>query len=268
MPDLSILIISHGHENMISPCLASLAPALQNLSAEIILVDNLNRGQLPALTASAPIPPIFQNNPTPRGFATNVNQAAAAASGKYLLILNPDTRFHHGQFADAIAFLDRHPAIGLLGCGLVNEDGSPQRSFRRFPSIAVLLARGFAADRWPWRPRFYRERMLENQNISSPTPVDWVYGACMILRRDTFQSLAGMDERFRLYYEDVDLCYRIWQTGREVWYYPHLAIFHEHMRGSARRPFSRQWRWHVASAARYFLKHRNVFRTAPPRPIH
>jgi GT2 family glycosyltransferase len=102
--------------------------------------------------------------------------------------------------------------------------------------------------------------MMEDHRLDSPHPVDWVFGACMVVPREYFQSIDGMDQRFRLYYEDVDLCLRIWKSGREVWFYPGTAFFHEHLRTSAKRPFSRTWRWHLRSACRYFLKHHYFFR--------
>jgi GT2 family glycosyltransferase len=251
--DLSVVIVSHGHEEMLPACIASLAPALVGLAAETVVVDNLQKGAVAAALTSFPASIILENR-APIGFAANVNRGAQATSGRYLLILNPDTVFRAGRLAEAIAFLDARPDIGVLACTLLNPDGSHQQNFRQFPTLPVLLARGFGADRWPWRPAFYRRRLMEDTRFEKPHPVDWVFGAFMLLRRADFERLGGMDEGFRLYYEDVDLCYRFHRAGLGTCLFPGIQFVHRHARASAKRPFGQTWRWHVASAARYFWK--------------
>lgn len=251
-PDISVIVVSHAHEDMLPACMDSLGPALEGLSAEIILIDNLQAGGVRRALAGRDL--IIRENAAPLGFAANVNAGTRAASGRCLLILNPDTEHRFGRLSEAIRFLDAHPEIGLLGCTLRDEHGAYQQSFRRFPSFAFLLVRGLGGDRWPWRPAFYRERLMENIRHREPHPVDWVFGAFMLVRRTDFARLGGMDERFRLYYEDVDLCRRFRAAGLATYVYGELEFTHRHQRLSARRPFSRSWRWHVMSALRYFWK--------------
>lgn len=260
--DLSVIIVSHGHESFLPGCIGSLAPSLAGLSAELILVDNLGRGELAAAASLSPVPVTTLDNRVPCGLAQNVNRAVAGARGRFLLILNPDTRWHSGTWREAIDFLGRNERVGLLGARLLNTDGTVQSSMRRFPSVAVPLLRALAVDRWPTRPRFYRELVMESTPTDRPVEVDWAFGACLLLSRELFDRLGGMDEGFRLYYEDVDLCYRIHARGLAVVFYPGVTIFHDHQRTSARRPLSAQWRWHVASAARFFRKHRYLFQPA------
>jgi GT2 family glycosyltransferase len=139
---------------------------------------------------------------------------------------------------------------------LVNADGSFQQNYRRFPTLPVIVSRALGADHWPWRPRFYRWRMMQGVEFKCPTPVDWVFGAFMLVRRDCFTAVGGMDAGFNLYYEDVDLCYRLRERGLRTVYYPELQFTHHHMRTSARRPLGQAWRWHVHSAYRILRKHR------------
>jgi N-acetylglucosaminyl-diphospho-decaprenol L-rhamnosyltransferase len=250
--DLSIIVVSHGHETMLLGCLSSLPQALVDLAAEIVVVDNLQDGAVAA--ALTTFPARVLENHTPMGFAANVNRGARATSGRHLLILNPDTVFRAGRLAEAIAFLDARPDIGVLACALLNSDGSRQQNFRQFPTVPVLLARGFGADRWRWRPAFYRRRLMEEARFDEPHAVDWVFGAFMLVRRTDFERLGGMDEGFRLYYEDVDLCYRFRRAGLATYLFPEIRFMHTHARTSAKRPFGQSWRWHVRSAARYFWK--------------
>jgi N-acetylglucosaminyl-diphospho-decaprenol L-rhamnosyltransferase len=259
-PDLSVIIVSHAHESMLRQCVTSLCPAFEGLAAELIVVDNLDRGQIGPCVENLPVPVRIISNVAPCGLARNVNQAAAFARGRYLLILNPDIRMHSGRWRDAIDFLGRNDSVGLLGCELLDPDGTRQQSFRQFPSLGVVALRALAVDRWPWRPRFYREAIMHEVSSDHPIEVGWVFGACLLLSRAVFDQVGGMDERFRLYYEDVDLCYRIRRSGLAIVLLPQIVLHHEHQRTSARRPFSQQWRWHAASLVRFFCKHRYLFK--------
>jgi len=255
--DLSIVIVSHGHEDMLPQCMSSLQLALADLSVETVVIDNLQEGSVAA--ALPPLSASILENHAPMGFAANVNRGARATSGRHLLILNPDTVFRAGRLADAITFLDSHSDVGILACMLLNPDGTRQQNFRQFPTVPVLLARGFGADRWPWRPAFYRRRLMEETRGDKPHPVDWVFGAFMLVRRTDFERLGGMDEGFRLYYEDVDLCYRFRRAGLGTYVFPAIQFVHNHARSSASRPFGQSWRWHVKSAMRYFWKNGYCF---------
>ena len=148
--DVSIVIVSHGHEHLLADCLSSLHAALEGSTFEIVLVDNQSGGKL------APLAQRFDatliSNESPQGFAVNVNRGVAATSGLHVLILNPDTRHVRGRLASAMAWLDEERRVGVVGCALLNEDGGRQQSFWRFPTLAVFLARGMGADRGPWRP--------------------------------------------------------------------------------------------------------------------
>ncbi|MBW6396489.1 glycosyltransferase family 2 protein [Roseomonas sp. HJA6] len=249
-PDLAIVIISHGHDAMLPACIASLQPALTELSSEIVVIDNLPDGA--AAKAVAGFDVHVLRNDRSVGFAANVNRGAAATTAPFLLFLNPDTEHREGRLIDAIRFLDEHPRIGLLGCTLVSENGTLQQNFRRFPSPAVPIARGFGAEHWPWRPAWYTRATMPMGRRATPFAVDWIFGAFLLMRRADFERVGGMDERYRLYYEDVDLAWRLRRAGLATWIFPAIRFLHVHQRASARRPFSRAWCWHVGSALRYF----------------
>ena len=157
-------------------------------------------------------------------------------------------------------FMESEPAAGIVGCRLLNLDGTIQSNYRRFPSLPVVVARGFLADRWWRRPQFYRRYLMEGASLDTTTAVDWLYGAFLLMRRAHFDRIGGMDERFYLYYEDVDLCYRLRQQGLKAYYFPSIEVFHHHHRTSATRPLGFNWRRHVRSVCRYFWKHRYLLR--------
>ena len=260
--DLSVIIISHGHEPMLHNCVGSLAPAVQGLESEILLLDNLPHGGAEQLLR-LDFPDVkFIRNAASVGLSENMNRAAREAEGKYLLFLNPDTAHQSGTIAGAVDYLERHGDTALLSCRLSNEDGSFQQNYRRFPTLPVIVSRALGADHWPWCPGFYRTRMMQGESFDRPTPVDWVFGAFMLIRRDLFWTIGGMDTSFFLYYEDVDLCYRLRGRGLKTVFYPDLNFVHRHMRTSARRPLSQAWRWHLRSAFHILRKHGYLWR--PP----
>ena len=270
--ELSIMIVSHGHEKELRECVNSLPAACQGLRTEILLLDNLGRslqgmfgnsgtGTLAPGTSSLDHLRIH-NNPRPLGFAANVNILASQAQGRFLLVLNPDTQHFSGDIASAIKTLIHNPIAAIVGSKLVNSDLTFQPSYRRFPTVPVLVCRAAGVDRWKARPKFYRYRVMDGEQLVKPTPVDWVFGAFMLVERSRFLELGGMDVKFRMYYEDVDLCYRFRQRGAVTIYDPSVTFIHRHARDSASQPFSHIRRWHLQSGIRYFAKHRYFFR--PP----
>jgi hypothetical protein len=257
---LSVAIVSHGHEAMLPACLGSLAKALDGIDYEVILLDNLGAGHAEPLLRAAFPGGRFVANSEQQGFAANANRVALLASGEYLLLLNPDTEYRCGSIGGALQFLDDNTDVAVLGCRMLYPDGRPQQSCRQFPTLPVIVARGLGADYWPLRPRYYRLRMMEGVPITAPSIVDWVFGAFLLVRRSQFLAIGGMDPKFRLYYEDVDLCYRFRAQGFGTAIFPGLEFFHRHMRSSAARPFGRLWRWHLRSSCRFLRKHRYLFR--------
>lgn len=260
--ELSVLIVSHGHQAEVAACLRSLPAAMEGLETETIVVDNLGSpGFLDEIGGPRPGLDIL-SNAVRKGFGANMNAAARAAKGRHLLILNPDTEHCAGRLSEAIAFLEASPQVAILAARLVNPDGTDQRNFRRFPTLPVALMRGLGADGWPWRPGFYRRRMLEDLPLNGPVTVDWVFGSFMLMRRADFEALDGFDERYFMYYEDVDLCLRARRRGLASAVYPGLTFIHRHHRTSAAELFGFHRRMHLTSLFTYLHRSRYIF--TPP----
>jgi len=253
-PDLSVLLVSHGHADFVRACLASLQGAMGDLSHEVIVIDNLAEpGFADRIGGPQPGLQLLANDKR-MGFGANMNKAAEIARGRVLLILNPDTEYHAGDLAAAVRRLEADPTCGIATARLLNEDDSDQRNFRQFPTAAITALRGFGADRWAWRPEFYRRSLMEGETLSGDTAVDWVYGSFMLIRRSTFQALGGFDIGYFMYYEDVDLCLRLRRAGLEVKVYPDLTFRHHHQRSSAQRGESRLRGHHMRSFRRYLRR--------------
>ena len=251
---LSVIIISHRHESDVRTCLDSLTLPLKDIEHELIVIDNAGNPDFEhEIGGMRPDLHILRSK-VPQGFAANVNKGAATASGTYLLILNPDTEYSAGRFQSAIDFFATQHKVGLLGARLFNPDGAMQHSARRFPTAMFLLLRVLGADRWKRVPRQYAERLLDDLTPDAPQQVDWLFGAFMLMPRKVFDAVGGMDEGYRLYYEDVDLCLRLRRKGYHMWLYPPLEFVHSHRRESAKAIFSRVRLWHLKSALRYFWR--------------
>ena len=260
--ELSIMIVSHGHEAELFECVNSLPAASDGVNTEILLLDNLGQSLKDQFQSQCNGKLRVLNNLRPAGFAANVNLLAGQARGRFLLVLNPDTCHLSGRISDSIELLKSRSDAAIVGCRLVNPDLTLQTSYRRFPTVPVPACRAAGIDRWKFHPKFYRYSAMEDEQYTTPTPVDWVFGAYMLVERMRFLEAGGMDERFRMYYEDVDLCLRFRQRGAATVYDPSVTFIHRHARDSASQIFSQLRRWHFLSAVRYFAKHRYFFR--PP----
>jgi N-acetylglucosaminyl-diphospho-decaprenol L-rhamnosyltransferase len=155
------------------------------------------------------------------GFAKAVNRGCRGVDADWILLLNPDVTVDDGFLDDAIAaalrILADHPQMGVLGLHLKNPDGSPQPSCGRLPSLLTTLT-GVVSPRW--------RRKCQLWPGDDPKRVPWATGGCLLIRRDCFELLGGMDEQFFLYYEDVDFCRRAMLAGYEVWYSPQAGVTH------------------------------------------
>ncbi len=189
------------------------------------------------------------------GYGKGNNYAARLAHGEYLLICNPDNILEPTALERMVHELEHDPTIGILAPRLVHEDGTVRDSSRAFPSLLdVFVKRTFLRAIFPERMR----RFLKSTHQRVRTDVDWVVGACFLIRRTDFQLLGGFDPRFFLFFEDTDLCRRIGKTGKRVVYDPSIIATDRKQRLSGEGFwtifFSKTGRIHLVSAVKYFWK--------------
>src|SRR3989344_2373651 len=190
------------------------------------------------------------------GYGRGNNLGAKNAKGKYLLIINPDNRLEQHALETMVKYLEANPDAGVVGPKLVFPDGSVRDSYRTFPHPLDVIIK-----RTPLR-RFFPERMKtylqQGQNPDAIRNVDWMCGACVLFPRKLYEELGGFDEWFFLFFEDCDLCRRIWVKGLRVVYLPTAVAYDKEQRLSAGGIFSfftkKTVRAHVASAIKYFWK--------------
>lgn len=196
------------------------------------------------------------------GFAVANNIALRRARGEYLLLLNPDTQVPAGALVTAVAALDERPRIGMLGCKLVRPNGTLDHACKRgfpTPSASIFYFTGLSRLR-PRSPRVARYTMgdLDPNRVGF---VDAVNGAFMLVRRRALEEVGLMDERFWLYLEDLDWCYRFWQAGWPVLYWPRAEVVH--VKGGSSTPY-RSWRVNLAFHRSMWLFYRKHYERARP----
>lgn len=224
--DLSICIVSWNCRDDLLNCLESLREGAAGASSEIILVDNASRdGTVEAVAHAFPQVDIIPNAEN-AGFARANVQAMAVARGRYLLLLNPDTLAPPGALAELLRFADDHPEAGVVGPRLVYGDGSLQASCRCFPTIQAALFRNTFLGRLFPHARASACYLMEDWDHGSVRAVDWISGACMLVRREAYEQVGGLDTGFYWGSEDVDYCWRMHHAGWQVLYTPTPVITH------------------------------------------
>ena len=223
---LSIIILCWNDSNVISHCLQSIYSGTHSTEFEVIVSDNGSTdGSIALIRSDFPQVYLIENGSNLR-FAKANNVGIRASKGEYVLILNPDTIIHDGALDKLIRYADANPKAGAFGCRVLNPDGSYQESGRPFPSIcgdwvAALYSRPLAH----LSTRFLADTYIGWKGDRERT-VDWQSGCCLMIRGKLLRELGGFDEQFFYYYEDVDLCRRVWLAGYPILFTPDPTITH------------------------------------------
>lgn len=260
---LSVIIVNFKNPPLLRLALTSLARVLSaSVEHEVIVVDSSSTVETRNVVLHdcenffqhLILLPFSENT----GYTRGVNEGLRRARGEYLLILNPDIVILPGTIEGMLAYMRNHPAVGLVGPGLLNFDDTRQESSFRFYTPLTMLARRIPI---PFtRARVEHFLMRENE-ASTPEPVDWVMGSALMTTRVALEQVGLMDERFFLYLSEVDWAHRFWEHGSMVVYLPTVRMYHYHQRQSKGRfgifdlLLKQQTRWHLKDAIRYFRKH-------------
>ena len=256
---LSIIIVNWNTRELLADCLASVAVEIAPFPAaqvETVVVDNASGdGSVAMLQTRFPWVQVIQNT-TNVGFAAANNQAMAVAKGRYLLLLNSDTKVLAQALTTLVAFLEAHPAVGAAGARYLNADGSLQPSAYPAPTLARELWRLFHLDRL-YGFGIYR---MNDWSMESPRAVDIIQGAAFLVRRTVLDQVGFFDTSYFMYTEEVDLCQRIRQAGWSIFFVPASVIIHyggQSTRQAALPMFLQLYR----SKILYFRKHHGALAT-------
>ncbi len=226
MMDLSVFIVTYNSSPLLRSCLDSLRAQTLAGNFEVIVVDNASRDDTIAIIRAEYPEVNLMASETNLGFGNANNKALTLAQGRYVVLLNPDAQLLPDTLARALQHMEDNADAGMGGGLLQDTQGAWQPSARLFPSLLNdSLTLSGLANRYP-ASRFFGRFDRSWADPLTMTPVDWVPGAFAILRRSLVEQIGLFDPRFFLYYEEVDLCRRIYQAGFKVYYWPDLVITH------------------------------------------
>lgn len=236
-PQITISIVSHRQAHLVSQLLTDID---HNCGPEVEVVVTQNVQGDPPIDVSA-----FRArvriiiNDHPKGFGANHDAALSTARGQYYCVLNPDIHFTTNPFPELLACIS-DGTVGIVAPLITNTAGDIEDSARRFPTPFRIVAKLLPGKRPP-------EHRADNKSFSP----DWVGGMFMLIPASVFREIGGFDERYFLYYEDVDLCARMRLAGYDIRLCPNARVIHEARRQSHRD--LRYFRWHFASMLRFFF---------------
>lgn len=217
--NLSVLIVSWNTRELVAQCLDSLAAHPASTPFEILVVDNASTdGTAAMIRERFPAVGLVANRSN-AGFAAANNQAIAKSRGRHLLLLNPDTEVRAHALDTMLAFMSSHPQAGAVGARLLNPDRSLQHSCSRVPTLGRELRRLFHLD------RAEREEMVA-WPLDEARPVEVLLGACLLLRREALDEVGLLDERYFMYTEEVDLCFRLARAEWALYWLPQAEVVH------------------------------------------
>ena len=255
--NISVVIVNWNVRELLRRSLTSVygeAAALPSGAVEVVVVDN-NSTDGSADMVAAGFPDVrLLVNPENRGFSAAFNQALPHCTGDAILLLNPDAELQPGSMTALSAHLEARPHLGAAGPMLLNADGSVQSSRRRFPTLATAFLESTVLQSYLPRNRHLDRYYCLDTPEDREQEVDWLVGACLLLRRSALEEVGGLDERFFLYFEEVDWFRRAHTMGWRTAYVPQARVLHHYGQSSAQNLQLRHTRF-MESKVRYYAKH-------------
>jgi N-acetylglucosaminyl-diphospho-decaprenol L-rhamnosyltransferase len=222
---IDIVIVNWNAGALLRTCLDALGASNQAAQLNVIVVDNASTDSSAQNLEMRPLRLSTIHNDTNRGFAAACNQGAASGSAPLILFLNPDVRVDRDAISRAADFLGHHADTGIVGIRLLDRSGETARNCARRPTVPTLLLRTLFLDRIV--PSLVPPHFVREWDHRDTRAVDQVMGAFLLIRRDLFDRLAGFDERFFVYYEDLDLCLRVIDGGYKVVHLTEATAVHD-----------------------------------------
>lgn len=249
--DVSVIIVSYNVSELLDTCLATLKKFTQSVSYEVIVVDSASSDDSVAMVQKKhPWVKLIAKSENV-GFVKGNNLGLQEATGKHILYLNPDIELIEDAIGPLYRYLETHDSVGIVGCKLLNTDRSHQSSIGNFTRLTNL-----------WREYALREKMGQHpvHHPETPTPVEVLLGACLLVRGSFVREIGGFDERYFMYHEETDLCRTAQEHGLQIIYFPDVAMIHHGSKSSTSSPERRQRSLHENRKSQYiyFKKHASV----------
>ena len=252
--ELAVVIVNFNTGVYLERCLRSLEVRRGDVEVDVLVIDNASHdGSHSRAIAAHPSARLIVN-PTNRFLSPAWNQGIAETSAPFVMLLNPDTEWWQGTLADVVRVAKEHPDAAIVGPAVREPDGTMYPSGRPFPSVLDAVGHAFLAPFVPGNP-FTRRYHLDGWDRTTERVVDWVSGACLVMRREAIGAVGGFDEGFPLYGEELDMATRLRDAGWKVLFTPEVEVLHEEG-VSTRQLGHRALVMHSMSVYRYYRKHR------------
>ena len=226
MLDLSICIVNWNVEALLKACLKSIFVNTKDISFEVIVVDNNSYdNSVNLVKVEFPQVKLIKNGEN-AGFTKANNQAINIAQGRFLMLLNPDTEVIDNALNKMVRFMESRRDCGALGCKLLNTDGSLQRSCKTFPSLDVILYNSLFLDSLFPKSRIFGKYFMTWWDFNDVREVDQPMGSALMIRKDVLDKVGFFDENIFIWFDEVDLCYRIKKAGYKIYFTPDAQIKH------------------------------------------
>lgn len=264
--DLTISLVNYNTKNLVKQFIRCVTAFPIPLSYEIIITDNGSQDGSADMIEQDILPRhetvrlIRGNN---IGFGAGHNLGLKNAKGNVLMIVNADIIMMEDAATPLYRFLTEYPSRGIVGPKLIYPDQSVQPSCHSWPKLMTPLYRRTALGKTRMGRRELARYELHDYEKQSPQAVNWLVGACLLVKKSVWDIVSGFDKRYFMYCEDIDLCRKVWNAGYEVWYNPNVSMIHYHKRLSAQKAwwkslFDKTTRVHIASHLKYMRKWKNL----------
>ena len=255
MADLSVIIVTWNSGEEITPCVKSVIKAAGNLSTELIIIDNNSDDDSFEQANKISFPKLqTYRNPSNLGYTKAVNRGISFAGGNYILLLNPDTVLDVNTIEKLYSFLGSNPEYGACAPLLLNEDGSIQHSVRSFPGyMAMFFEFSLLAYIFP-KSKFFNRWKMGYFGYANSADVEQPMAAALMVRKDALEKTGNMDERFEMFFNDVDLCRSIYNCGLKIRFLADAKVIHKHG-ASVKKDRARMIRIWNRDCVKYFEKH-------------
>ena len=259
MVDISIVIVNYKSLEKVINCINSIKSAnWSSLSYEVVLVDNDSRDGIEDYMSKSNRDVRFIQTGENYGMGKGYNVGMRASKGEYLLILNPDTVVEENSIELLYEKMNNNPDIGVVGPRLLFPSNQVQKSCFKFPELLTPIYRRTGIGKiMKNKVDFF---LMSDYNLSNEAEADWLMGSCLLVKKRVIEEIGYFDERFFMYFEDIDLCRRYKNKNYKIIYYPKATVYHHHTRASAQSPWylavvsNRLARIHIQSWAKYFWK--------------
>ncbi len=249
---IAIAVINYNTKEHLKQCLESIIE--QGEKADIYVVDNASiDGSQEMIKKEFPEIKLIENRKN-LGYSRAANLVLKKIKEGYIFILNSDTKLESGCLLKLSNFMEKEDSVGSCGPKIINTDGTIQDSRRHFPSFIDATFHAFIGNLFPGNPFSRRYKMMDADHEKSYL-VDWVSGAAIFIRAKAAQDIGYFDERYFMFVEDTDFCYRLWQKRWKVYYFPDAIVVHHIGKSTSQKPIKNIIE-HQKSIWRFYLKHK------------